>query len=124
MLAHAEPKVIISPDPQSQWRPAEGGFVEHTENGGTSWTGAQPVPDAPIEWKAGSSPAARTCWMVGQGGVIVVTTDALHWKVVPPPAPVELTDVNATTGRDAVVTSADGKKYATHNAGKTWQVVP
>lgn len=121
-VAHAEAKVISSPDSQSLWRIAEGGFVEHSENGGTSWTGTQPAPDA--QWTAGSAPAARTCWFVGRGGMIVVTTDAVHWKIVPPPSPADFADVTATNGREAVVTTADGRKFSTHSAGKTWQQTP
>jgi hypothetical protein len=120
--ARSNTKIISSPDSQSQWRIAEGGFVEHTENGGSTWTGVEPAPDA--ELTAGSAPAARTCWFVGRNGMILVTTDAVHWKIVTPPAQTDFTDVTATTGREATVTAADGRKFSTRNVGKTWQAVP
>lgn len=121
-VARPETKIISSPDSQSQWRIAEGGFVEHSENGGNTWTGTEPAPDA--QWTAGSSPAARTCWFVGRNGLIVVTTDAMHWKIVAPPVQADFADVTATSGRDATVTTADGRKFSTRNAGKSWQAVP
>lgn len=120
--ARSDTKVITSPDLQSQWRIAEGGFVEHTENGGSTWTGVEPAPDARLT--AGSAPAARTCWFVGRNGMILVTTDAVHWKIVPPPIQADFADVTAINGREAIVTTADSRKFSTRNAGKSWRQVP
>jgi hypothetical protein len=114
--------VIQTPDPHDAWRIAEGGFVEHTENGGATWTGVAPAGDAQLT--AGSAPAPRTCWLVGRDGIILVTTDAVHWKTVAPPIHADFKDVSATSGRQAVVTTVDGAKFSTRDEGKTWQAVP
>ena len=113
--------LIASPDPQSQWRIAEAGFVEHTENGGTTWTGVEPVENA--QFVGGYSPAARTCWLVGPNGMIVVTTDAVNWRIVKPPMRADFTAITAKNGTEATVTAADGNKFATRDTGKTWHKV-
>ena len=118
----ADNAIIQTPDPNYAWRIAEGGFVEHTENGGSTWTGVAPAGDA--QFTAGSAPAPRTCWLVGRDAIILVTTDAVHWKVVAPPVHADFKDVSAATGRQATVTTIDGAKFSTRDEGKTWQAVP
>jgi hypothetical protein len=118
----SDTKLIPTPDPNYSWRVAEGGFVEHTENGGATWTGVAPAPDAQL--LAGSAPAPRTCWLVGREGVILVTTDAVHWKTVTPPTQGDFKEVSAASGQQAIVTAGDGRKFSTRDAGKTWQAMP
>lgn len=118
----SDTKLIPTPDPNYSWRIAEGGFVEHTENGGATWTGVAPAPDAQL--LAGSAPAPRTCWLVGREGVILVTTDAVHWKTVTPPVQGDFKEVSAASGQQAIVTAGDGRRFSTRDAGKTWQETP
>ncbi|MGB0035998.1 MAG: hypothetical protein WBP79_11045 [Candidatus Acidiferrales bacterium] len=113
--------LIHTPDPNLVWRIKGGGFVEHSEDAGVTWAARSPETDSIL--LAGSAPAWRTCWLVGRKGAIFLTTDELHWKKISPPVDADFTSVSAKNGQSAVVVTADGRKFSTEDAGKTWQPV-
>jgi hypothetical protein len=119
---HSTGTIIKTPNPKVMWRIAEVGFVERTINGGTSWQGQQPDPNAQLI--AGSAPSAKVCWFVGIDGVILLTRDAQHWKRIPPPVPGDFAGIEALDDSSATVTTADGRKFATADAGGHWKLVP
>jgi len=114
--------IIKTPNPKVMWRIAEAGFVERTINGGASWQGQQPDPNAQLI--AGSAPSAKVCWFVGSDGVILLTREAQHWKRIPPPVPADFVEIEALDDFSATVTTADGRKFATTDAGGHWKPVP
>jgi len=113
--------VIKTPDPSVVWRIVAEGFVERSEDSGETWKGQSPYPNA--RFLAGAAPTAKICWLVGRDGVIVLTTDAKHWRKIEPPVSVDLFGVTAESASVAVVTVADGRKFATSNGGKAWSPV-
>ena len=115
-------KLIRTPNPQILWRIAGGGFVERSTDGGEVWQGQLPNPDA--HFIAGAAPTAQTCWLVGQGGIILLTTDGTTWKTIQPPARADFVDVTAKDGSSATVTAADGRKFTTADGGKHWNPAP
>ena len=112
------PSLIISPDPSIRWR-LVGRSVERSTDGGASWK-AQ-TTGTEVDLLAGSSPAPNVCWIVGRNGVVLLSTDGTTWKQVASPEPkADLVAVIARDGVAATVTTADGRRYSTSDAGRTW----
>ena len=113
--------LIRTPDSQYLWRIRAAGFVERSTDGGATWHGELPNPNAHLV--AGSAPSAQICWVVGNGGVIFVTQDGSTWTTISPPVTVGFVAVAAKDASLATVTAADGRKFATSDAGKHWTPV-
>lgn len=111
--------VIDTPIPAIKWRITTAGFVERSEDGGATWKGQEPDPEAHLV--AGSAPTAKVCWLVGSEGIVLVTKDATNWKKIPPPVAADLTAVSAKSASAATITTADGRRFSTHNEGKKWK---
>ncbi|MBA2260209.1 MAG: hypothetical protein H0W18_15040 [Acidobacteria bacterium] len=114
------PGVIVSPDPAVRWRIAERS-VERSTDGGRTWR-AQATGTA-VDLLAGAAPAANVCWIVGRSGVVLLSTDGETWRRLA--FPDKTADLVGVTARDAVaatVTTADGRKYSTTDAGRAWTV--
>jgi hypothetical protein len=111
--------LIRTPDPNVLWRIAGAGFVERTTDGGATWNGQQPDPNALLV--DGSAPSAKICWLVGNDGAILMTKDAMKWRKLPPPIPADFTAVMAKSASEATVTTADGQKFSTTDGGKKWK---
>jgi photosystem II stability/assembly factor-like uncharacterized protein len=98
------------------------GSVEYSTNGGATW---EPLPTGvSAQLTAGSSPSASVCWLVGRGGVVLLTTNGRSWQRLAPPDTADLAAVQATDARRATVTTADGRVFRTEDAGQTWIRVP
>jgi photosystem II stability/assembly factor-like uncharacterized protein len=111
--------VIDTPIPAIKWRITAAGFVERSEDGGATWKGQE--PDSEAHLVAGSAPTDKVCWLVGGEGIILVTKDATNWKKIPPPVAADLTAVSAKSASTATITTADGRRFSTHNEGKKWK---
>jgi len=111
-------EIILTPNPKLLWRIAQGGYVERTQDGGVSWQ-AQ-LPETGAQLTAGSAPSEKICWLVGPGGVILLTTNAKDWKRIPPPVSADFVAITAGGVSSATVTTADGRKFATADAGVHW----
>ena len=114
------PTVIASPNPNVRWRFA-GLVVERSTDAGVTWnpqaTGSQAV------LVAGASPAPTVCWIVGQAGTVLLTTDGVTWIRLDVPDPkADLVAITARDGVSATVTASDGRTYRTDDGGKTWRV--
>ncbi len=108
----------VSPDPSVRWRIA-GSVVEHSTNGGASWE-AVPTGIAAV-LTAGAAPTTTVCWVVGRGGVVLLSTDGRSWRRVAFPEITDLSAVEATDARTASVSTADGRIFSTSDGGATWQ---
>jgi photosystem II stability/assembly factor-like uncharacterized protein len=113
--------VIETPDASVQYRIPGAGFIERSSDGGATWQGQSVKSDAEI--LAGAAPSVNVCWLVGRGGVILMTTDGKRWKKVPSPAVADLVGVTAADAAFATVTAADGQRFSTENGGRTWQLM-
>jgi photosystem II stability/assembly factor-like uncharacterized protein len=112
---------IVSPDPAIRWRVAAGS-VQQSSDGGSTWTQAAVTVRGVL--LAGASPAPATCWLVGASGLVVLTADGTTWTRVSFPQAVDLTSVAAVDSRSATVTTADGRRFETHDGGGSWAAVP
>jgi photosystem II stability/assembly factor-like uncharacterized protein len=117
---------IVSPDPSSRWRVNSGtarlgGFVtvvQRSTDRGVSWSD-QSI-DVPAQITAGWSPSASVCWLVGRGGMVLLSGDGRTWQHRPFPQITDLVAVRATDATTATVTAADGRTFTTKDGGLTW----
>lgn len=111
---------VASPDPLVRWR-IRGAVVERTSDGGKSWDAAATgLTGAAADLTAGAAPAANICWLVGRGGVVLLTTDGRTWKRIAFPEATDLSAIRATDAQRATVTAADGREFVTVDGGATW----
>jgi hypothetical protein len=108
---------VRAPDPAMRWR-VTGALVERSIDAGATWTS---VPTGvSVEILAGAAPSASICWLVGRGGVVLITTDGTTWQRVTAPDMTDLSAIRASDGRSATVTTVDGREFATTDSGRTW----
>jgi hypothetical protein len=127
---------VMSPEPAYRWRLVAPATIQRSTDGGATWTaqstrapgfGLLQRTDSPqpaVILTAGAAPARDICWIVGRGGVVMLSTDGTSWQRRPFPEPVNLTAVRATDARTAVVTTQDGRQFSTADGGATWSRIP
>jgi hypothetical protein len=108
---------VRSPDPARRWR-VIGGRVQRSVDAGSTW--ADVPADVTAGITAGAAPAATVCWLAGRGGLVLLTTDGSTWQRLPLPEATDLSAIRATDARNATVTTADGREFATTDGGRTW----
>jgi photosystem II stability/assembly factor-like uncharacterized protein len=114
--------LIRTPDPQVLWRFSGGRFVERSSDAGATWRVQWTTASAHLV--AGAAPTSDSCWLVGRGGMILLTTDGKNWKTITPPADADFVSVVATDAASATVTSTDNRKFTTSDSGKHWTPAP
>jgi hypothetical protein len=102
----------------SLWRIAPDGTVGHSNDNGTTWR--EQRLESPARLLAGSSPSLNVVWFAGADGIVVVTTDGVSWRWRSLPEHVDLTGISALDEKTATVTTRDGRRFVTHDAGLTW----
>lgn len=107
---------IVSPDPTRRWR-IVGATLQRTEDSGTTWTPLLTVGDS---LTSGVAPTSGTCWLIGRGGLVMVSGDGITFARVPLPEAVDVSAITATDARSATVTAADGRRFRTDDSGRTW----
>jgi hypothetical protein len=110
---------VQTPDPKILWMIA--GAIEKSEDGGATWRLEYPETRAQII--AGSAPNVKICWLVGEHGTILRTTNGAHWKSIKPPEETDFVRVEATDALNATVTALDGRRFSTSDGGKSWNNV-
>jgi hypothetical protein len=113
---------ILSGDPAVRWRLAGPGAVERSLDAGTSWE--RLVTGVTASFRAGSAPSASVCWLVGENGAVLLTTDARTWRRLSAPTSEDLVGVEAASERTATVRTVSGQSFHTTDAGVSWARVP
>lgn len=72
---------------------------------------------------AASSPSEGVCWAVGTAGLLMVNGGE-GWQTRPFAQAVDLVAVNARDALHASVTTVEGRRFTTSDAGLTWTIVP
>jgi photosynthesis system II assembly factor YCF48-like protein/putative zinc finger protein len=117
---------IASPDPNYRWRIVPPASIQRSTDGGVTWSLVDPVPTlvnaGPVTTilSAGASPARDVCWIVGRNGIVLLSTDGATWRRLQIPEPLDLASVRAADASHAVVTAANGRRFATTDGGTTW----
>jgi len=109
---------IVSPDPASRWRIGAAGVVHRSTDAGGTFAPQQ--TGIKTELLAGSSPARDVCWVVGRGGVVLLSTDGRTWQRRPFAEAIDLVAVSATDAKTATITTSDGRRFSTTDGGATW----
>jgi len=112
---------IQTPDPKTLWMLTGAGAIEKSEDGGATWKLEYLETHARII--AGSAPSAKICWLVGEAGTILRTSNGAHWKTIKPPEETGFLRVDATDALTATVTTLDGRRFSTSDGGKSWNSV-
>jgi photosystem II stability/assembly factor-like uncharacterized protein len=112
---------IQTPDPKILWMITGADAIEKSGDGGATWKLEYLETHARII--AGSAPSVKICWLVGDGGAILRTTNGTHWKTIKPPEETDFVRVEATDAFTATVTTLDGRRFSTSDGGKSWNSV-
>ena len=115
-------RVVRTPDPKVLWQISERGVLK-SEDGGATWHQAS-LPVANAQAVSAATPSAQVCWLVGRDSLILLTTDGTHWETIAPPARADFVQVVAENAFSATVTTADGLRFQTGDAGKHWHFLP
>jgi Photosynthesis system II assembly factor YCF48 len=110
---------IQSPNQSVRWRIVAGTTVERSTDAGATWQVQS--TDATVRLVAGAAPSPTICWIVGAGGIVLVTRDGRTWQRVAFPEAIDLVAIRATDGSTAAATTADGRLFSTADGGKTWR---
>jgi hypothetical protein len=121
------PVEIRSPESRYRWRIIPPAGIQRSTDNGVTWAVVDPIESASsagnrssITLAAGSAPARDICWIVGRGGMVLLTTDGATWTRRPFPEAVDLAVVRAVSASSAEVTAGDGRRFATADGGVTW----
>ena len=110
---------VQTADGSTRWRTVTPGSVQRSIDAGTTWE-TQSTGVAAIV-SSGAAPSKSVCWLVGKGGVVLVSPDGRSWRQVPFPETVDLVSVAATDATSAAVTTVNGRTFTTVDGGKTWK---
>jgi hypothetical protein len=103
----------------ARWRVLASGAVERSDDA-VSWV---PIAiDPPVVAIGGAAPSPTVCWLIGRGGVVLLSTDGRTFRRVTSPTIAEIVSIRATSAREASVTTADGRVLVTTDAGVTWRL--
>jgi hypothetical protein len=109
---------VSAPGGQVRWRFGARGYLSRTVDSGDTWQ--ERASGVTADLLAGAAPSAAACWIVGATGTVLLTTDGERWERRPFPLAVDLTAVEAPSSRSAIVTTRDGRRFETLDAGRTW----
>ena len=118
---------IQSPDPMYRWRLVAPARVQRSTDGGATWAVVDPLPasmrgsnGSAGVLTAGHAPTRSVCWIVGRAGLVLLSTDGATWRRRPFPETIDLVAVRASTATNAIVTTVDGRQFASTDGGATW----
>ena len=109
---------VSAPGGTVLWMFGAGGRLSRSRDAGATWH--EQRSGVTVDLKAGAAPSPATCWIVGAAGTVLLTTDGERWERRPFPLAVDLAAVEASSARAAVVTTRDGRRFETLDAGLTW----
>ena len=111
--------VVQTVDGSTRWRIVATGSVQRSVDAGSTWE-TQSTGVAAIV-SSGAAPSKSVCWLVGKGGVVLLSADGRSWRHVPFPEAVDLVSVAATDASSAAVTTVNGRTFTTVDGGKSWK---
>ena len=113
-------QMIVAITGHAIWRTGKAGMLEHSADGGTTWTAQS--SGVSVDLLAGSAPNPAVCWVVGRQGMVIRTVDGgAHWNKLTSPIADDLGGVHATDATHAVIWDVPGKRtFGTSDGGVTW----
>ena len=111
--------VTIASDQTAAWRATPEGGVEHSTDGGITWT--RQLAGTGGTLTAGSAPSGSVCWLVGRDATILRTVDGgASWSSIEAPLSSDIVGVSATDGQTVMVEFSSGQAFASTDGGSTW----
>jgi len=113
--------LIASPRPIARvnWHVLASGQVERSINGGQTW---QPVTITPPAIMVnGTAPSSDVCWLIGKGGIVMLSTNGVTFRRVHSPDVADLHSITAIDEFQATVTTIDGRVFTTDDGGDHWK---
>lgn len=111
---------VVSPNPSIRWRTGPGGSIQHSVDGGATWT--LQSAGVSVDLLGGASPSPDVCWLVGRAGTVLRTTDGgRQWQRLTFVGALDLRSVSASDAATAEVTTSDGRVFRTVDAGISWR---
>jgi hypothetical protein len=101
------------------WRFGTSGAIEKSSDRGQTWV--RQSSGVTTALSDASAPGDRICWIVGEAGVVLRTTDGVTWQRLTSPTDANLVAVHAWNELAATVTASDRSEYETTDGGKTWK---
>jgi hypothetical protein len=114
--------IVSTSSPNSRWRILAGGGVQHSTDGGATWH-SEPT-GITVTLTAGASPSPTVCWLVGPGGIVLLSNGNRPWQRLTFPEAIDLISIAAADDKRATVTTSDGRAFATTDGGAAWTLVP
>jgi hypothetical protein len=108
---------IAPPGSAIRWRVIDNN-LERSDNSGATWTVLRALSGETIT--GGAAASDGSCWLIGRGGVVLVAGDGTTFTRVDLPERADVMDITASSARDAIVTTADGRRFRTTDGGRTW----
>lgn len=112
------PIEIISPAPAQRWRVTATGIERSTDAGGT-WSLVRATSGETIT--AGTSSTPAVCWLIGNNGLVLLTTNGTVFTRIDIPDAGNLRSIAAPDERSATVVNAAGRTFRTDDGGRTWR---
>jgi len=120
--------LLKAPSGSILWRAGIGGIIERSADAGKTWVSQ--ISPFKEDWLAGAAVSGTVCWVAGRNGAIARTMDGEHWERISPPAQAagpdakmpDWTGITARDAQSAAITASDGRKFATADGGKIWQL--
>jgi hypothetical protein len=109
--------VVARTNLDAAWR-LSGNGIDRSDDAGKTWRPQMSFTAAAL--LTGSAPSAQICWVAGQGGVVLRTTDGEHWERVISPTQDDLVQITAWNASSATIKSASGARFSTNDGGQTW----
>lgn len=109
---------VPAPGGEVRWRFGAGGHLARSRDAGRTWREQESGVTADL--LAGAAPSPAACWVVGAAGTVLLTVDGERWERRPFPLAVDLTAVEASSSREATITTRDGQRFETLDGGRTW----
>ena len=109
---------VAAPGGTVLWRFGAGGRLSRSGDAGATWH--EQTSGVAADLLAGTAPSPVACWIVGSAGTVLLTTDGEHWERRPFPQTADLVAIGASDARAAIVTTRDGRRFETLDAGLTW----
>ena len=105
----------------TRWR-IKGTAIERSTDGGITWQDAHAPALAGAAFISVSS--ADVCWVATPSGDVLRHASDGSWTRSRVPVTEVITSLTTTSATDALVTTADQRRFETKNGGVTWALLP
>lgn len=111
-------RLLVVGGEAERWR-VDGDRLEHRDDSG-AWEAVLLPSQVPASSLMAGRRVNGAVWLVGRAGTVLISPNGTTFVLVAPPAPVDLSAVDAQDARAATVSAVDGRRFTTVDGGQTW----